>query len=101
MMYVFPTLRFGPGTPSTKQLERNAVLSRSGGGYVHGRKRFTLTRIIFREEYDGLTVANGDTLDDFIDAVSIAEEFVWEDVTKASETLYGVMILNVFNAEFF
>jgi len=79
-MATFPVLSGNPSYPLDPDGEReeNAVKTASEFGYVHGRMRYTMTRLFFGLNYPGtLTAADKVLLETLIDIVNTALAFYW------------------------
>jgi len=90
----FPTLSREPGYPAEEQYNQlNSLTSKSEAGYIHGRKRYTRNRKIFKRVYPGLTAADKDLLDTFIALVGTAIDFDWTNVVDS--TTYEVRFVQI------
>jgi len=73
----FPNLSMPPGYPLSEQRETTGLTTKSEYGYVHGRRRFTTARTIFRLSYPRLDGYDQALLAAHVDEADIAETFYW------------------------
>jgi len=74
----FPLLSTLPEYPLTEQKEKVGITTRSEYGYIHGRKRFTMSRMTYGVSYPLLSGYDKSLLEAHVEEADIAETFYWE-----------------------
>lgn len=74
----FPALSVLPAYPLTEKREAAGLTTKSEYGYVHGRRRFTMSRMTFGLSYPLLPEADKALLASHADSADISETFNWE-----------------------